>query len=1173
MSPYLLAFGLLGPLLLGGNAWSDRRAHRHRHEAAMARHTAGLEAASAELEAGTEIERAWLEWSHPDPAAILSAAEQPADRLWSRRPGDPDFLSVRLGCGAISARSTVQLGATLQRQPILERAPVTLSLNRIRLLALHGHDSAGVARSIVGQIAVLHSPSRVRLLLVGPAPGAHWSWWGLLPHARLVDTPDALDAVLAGEPSAGWSVALALTPSAWPAEWRRDALFTAAADPARQLSVIALEDVTGTPPLESHAVLTRRCAESDSLTGGPVSTLVSDSVGDWWAHRVATALAPLCDSAAPVAQVPERVTLGDLVNDPDSLVAQWNSERPIQVLLGVDSSGPVTLDLDRDGPHVLIAGTTGSGKSELLRTIVAGLALAHSPTEVSLLLVDYKGGAAFGDLADLPHVAGMLTDLDEHEAERALLSLQAELRRREHLLKDVGASSAIEYAAMPDTAPLARLVVVIDEFRVLADELPEFLDGMVRIAATGRSLGVHLLLATQRPAGVVSADIKANVNCRIALRVRDRADSQDVIESDDAARLPSSVPGRALLRSGSGPLTELQTALVGGAASEHAGIPRVRMRTVQWPTPPQVDGSADRPGWPASADALVDYLCDAAASRDIHTPQRPWLPPLPEILQWPDILAHAVGPETPPPEARSTGELRLGLADIPDQQRRELLSWNPTQTPRLAIIGTSRSGRTNALRVIARATTLPRSASRRTGPAEPGASGEVRTPPSTRLDEERPLYRLHCITDGAGGFSDLATWSNVNSMVPRGDLTTLRRFATRMLQDIAARKVAMQTRGFASLATWRAHAPEEAPPFELVLVDGWDQLAAASEREDHGETADLLATMLREGESTGVALAATGDRSLLLGRPSGLFGERLLLRLSDPADAALAGLRPSLLPQRQGPGRVLRGADGREAQLVWCPTDNRASRHGRLGASPTGPAPEQSQPTPWPPVLVRPVPQRVTRADLLQAPYVRSRSANGFIPVGLGGDGRDALGLDLTGRDRLVLVSGPRGSGRTTTLAAIAEGAAAAGRQVVQVAIRGSVPLLPDAIACVTHEEIASALHESSDPVVLVDDADRLTTPDLVAAVSELARLADEGRLALVCSADPARVAGQFRGPVFDVARAGCGILLNPTQRDGELLGVRLPRGTAVVGPGRGLLVRGGDAEPLQVVEPAPGRL
>ena len=252
------------------------------------------------------------------------------------------------------------------------------------------------------------------------------------------------------------------------------------------------------------------------------------------------------------------------------LAATWRARRgrTPQAVVGMTADGTVELDLVRDGPHALVAGTTGSGKSELLRSLVAALALGSSPEDLTFLLVDYKGGSAFDACADLPHVVGVITDLDDHLAERALRSLGAELRRREALLREAGVGDLAAYREHDIEEPLARLVVVIDEFATLAAELPEFLRALVGVAQRGRSLGVHLVLATQRPGHAISDDIRANTNLRIALRVQDPAESVDVVGTTTASRLPRRRPGRAVVRLGADEELVMQTARVTADGSE-----------------------------------------------------------------------------------------------------------------------------------------------------------------------------------------------------------------------------------------------------------------------------------------------------------------------------------------------------------------------------------------------------------------------------------------------------------------------------------------------------------------------------------------------------------------------------------------------------------------------------
>ena len=310
---------------------------------------------------------------------------------------------------------------------------------------------------------------------------------------------------------------------------------------------------------------------------------------------------------------------------PIEIARRWNSAGPDPTLcatIGRSADGTVDIDLVRDGPHGLIAGTTGAGKSELLRTLVVSLAAAVSPEHLSFVLIDFKGGATFDTCIRLPHTVGVVTDLDEGLAERALVSLDAEIRRRERLLRTVRADDLTVYRRNA-TEPLPRLVVVVDEFAALAKELPDFLAALVGIAQRGRSLGVHLLLATQRPAGVVTDDIRANTNLRLALRLHDRSDALDVVGDELPATFPRGVPGRAALRLGPDELVVFQTASCTGPVRP----PGTRLTVDR----PGAD-STGRPDGPTELEVLVDAIAMAAGITGIDPPHRPWLDVLPEVL-------------------------------------------------------------------------------------------------------------------------------------------------------------------------------------------------------------------------------------------------------------------------------------------------------------------------------------------------------------------------------------------------------------------------------------------------------------------------------------------------------------------------------------------------------------
>ncbi|WP_240719812.1 FHA domain-containing protein [Pseudarthrobacter sp. NamB4] len=354
--------------------------------------------------------------------------------------------------------------------------------------------------------------------------------------------------------------------------------------------------------------------------------------------RQLAACPSLQDRAGP--SIPALCRLDDVLPlSHAATAARWTSGSrtgSLSVPLGLGPSGPQMLDLQADGPHLLVAGTTGSGKSELLRGLTLALALSYPPDRVNFLFVDFKGGSGLGPLAGLVHCVGVLTDLSAHELERTLASLRAEIRYREETLAAAGVPDLAAYRSSPASrdAALPQLVMVIDEFRMLVDDAPEVLRELMRIASIGRSLGLHLVMATQRPQGALTADIRANVTTSIALRVQSDIESQDIIHTPAAAAISLSLPGRALMVRGMEPPQEFQAASAGGAiaASAPEGV-EVELTTDYLTAGgtgcPAGTGSRDQT--PAQAAApLLEMVRQLSALQNGAAPRPPVAPPLPQ---------------------------------------------------------------------------------------------------------------------------------------------------------------------------------------------------------------------------------------------------------------------------------------------------------------------------------------------------------------------------------------------------------------------------------------------------------------------------------------------------------------------------------------------------------------
>lgn len=711
-NPLYLAFAAFGPATMIGSAISDRlrgRRSLRRQRRDFREATATWERAAHDAAVAFR-RRAWLEW--PGPAELVRRAEAESARLWTRPVGTG--ATVAVGCGSrvlspgspsgagSSAGSGAAAGSSGQpQQPVwVSDVPVTATLSGV--IGFAGATGRDVARYAVAQLACHYSPEDLALIVV--TDRADFAPCQDLPHAARRIDPATPPSGTAESLGAGPAVVVLDGPAALRCPLGLSVLAAAghaprAADPGAAASgpaVWCLADVRKELPPQAVDVVSRA-----SGTGSATGPIIPTGMNHLLLRRLCAALAPLRDAPrTTAAALPETVDLTGVTGPllADSLKRRWR-EGATRAILGYGVGGAVEMDLDVDGPHVLIAGTTGSGKSELLQTFITSLAVNASPQAVTFLLVDYKGGAAFDALAELPHVVGVLTDLDPAGSSRSLASLRAELRRREHLEASGGPRPP-------------KLVVVIDEFATLAVELPEFLAGMLDVAQRGRSLGLHLVVATQRPAGVVSPAMRANISARICLRVTDPAESIDVIGIPDAAMLPAAVPGRAIARLGGG-TSVFQTARVSVPAPPEVWVGAESERDT-----PSGSFARRTPGVPLHEPpeqpaTILGTVIDAARAAAVGMPPagRPWLPPLPAHIDATDV-----SPGT------------LAVADLPQRQCRDELAAPEAST---LVLGPPGSGCSTALRRIA-----VLAAGRR--------------------------HEL-IVIDGSGGLADLRTWTAVST--------------------------------------------------------------------------------------------------------------------------------------------------------------------------------------------------------------------------------------------------------------------------------------------------------------------------------------------------------------------------------------------------------------------------
>ena len=1156
--PVMLVLALVGAVgaiaVTGWQSFKARRAETRR----VARNRDSVERFERAVEARARIERKLASRRMP---WLVTGSRCLLHTPWARRRSDDEAWVVGLGVGDVEWRPPVdhrsrhEIGAEsgdAGRPMVLRNVVVPFQLAPGTTLGIVGTsaDRLAVVRALVIQRTVALGPADLAIAIVTDRP-QDWEWAAWLPHRAAPDVgvvhrPAGLDALLGARSTEAARVPLLVVLDG------DDQLATRTGtarrlldlDPAGTATLVAIAPDRPVPSrctaalhlgTAGHAELVvfrevgdlsaaggsliagRRC----SVVGpGQVQRLRSIGITSATAHAVAATLAGRSDPEASAAagSLPPDVDLlallGDAAADGESIAAAWErggDDPPAVARIGCAADGVVELDLVADGPHALIAGTTGAGKSELLRSLVVGLAAASPPELLSFVLVDYKGGSAFDACGALPHVVGVVTDLDHRLGARVLRSLEAELRHRERVLRAAGAPDLAAHRAGGGDAGalLARLVVVVDEFATLAAELPEFLNALVNVAQRGRSLGVHLVLATQRPSGVLSDDIRANTNLRVALRVQDPGDSLDVVGDRSAARLPRDSPGRAIVRLGPEERVTFQAARCTGphrATAERS----LRIVPMQWSSAEPVDdGSRARPSdvlggdcGPTVLEVLVARIRDAADRRGVREVRRPWCDPLPAVLTAAGLPAPACATVGPGAGA-GAGDRVVGAIDVVAEQRRDPLTWRRSDG-HLLVAGALGAGVSSTLAAVAVAA---------------AADGGT-------------LY----VVDGASS-SELAWLGDLPACVGvvRGDQPE--------------RLAQMLTR----LESHPNGGVDGAP--SVVVVDGVGSLRARLGSPENAELADRLDQLVLEASSGSMRFVFGAERPAALPIAwSATCGQKWIGRVTDPLDAMTGGYPSSAaLPMTAPPGRFLVAVhDGlaMEAQVV-APTEVREW----AGA----PRPSRSRQV----------------VKLVELPAVFDRLDLGVQPARGGGKlqlpvGRRIADLELAviefhDGDHLM-VAGPARSGRTSFLQLLAE-------QWARAEPEGAVVQI-DARVERRHGDAKIAGLTSVEPdrpmLLLIDDADRF---DDAGGVLANLLTSDHPGITVVAAGRPEALRSVGYGHwTALVRRSRRGVLLGAVQDlDADVLGVHVPRRALPRGPvpiGRAVLVADGRHDAVQLALP-----
>ncbi|MBS2964610.1 FHA domain-containing protein [Actinocrinis puniceicyclus] len=1239
--PAYALIALFSPLIMLGTMIEDRAKGRLSLRRGKREYAARLAGAREQLAARRAQQIARLHAQFPDPAELCHRASAPGLRLWERRRGAADFLHVSAGLADQRWTPPVERGrrgeheiddtlaAALAAAQELPQVPVAVDLRGGGVLGLEGDRAAALAaaRSLLCQAVTASGPADVAVaVFVDEDRVADWDWTKWLPHgadsrsgsSRLVavgaERCEALARSLlsefgaagtgreADQNTAGTPVLLAVVDGATLLEGRPCALRDLLGGRAGQVAGIVL---AGRLPALCTEVLSVTADGSGRLrrvaTGERVDDILVAGLARRRARALARALARFEDpeTRAEGAGLPDRVgllPLLELSGPLDAAVAgRWRSAARtlrVRAVLGVTERDVFQVDLDDDGPHALIAGTTGSGKSELLRTLIASMAVGADPEHLTFALVDYKGGGALDECARLPHVVGLVTDLDEQLGERALRCLEAELRYREHALRRAGTSHVRDYQRLrdtrrPDLEPMPRLVVVIDEFATLVRALPQFVDALVSVAQRGRSLGMHLIMATQRPSGSVSDAIKNNVKLRLALRLESAADSQDVIDSPAAASIGSRQWGRGFYRVSASEVLPVQTALSTGVTPSAAAAGAVSLLPFRLTSgeraglappasgsgpparaagAPVAAGSAATEDLPSDLTRLVEAARKAGAAAGIVPPRRPWPDPLPSAVPLRALSDPRLGPAARALQTEATGLPAFALADDPDRQAQYPVGWDPA-AGNMLIYGAVGAGASTTLAALALA--------------------EAAALPPDRL-------HLYVLDMGSGDLAPLQGLAHTGAYVGAAERARQIRLIRLLRRELDLRKAggvvrgamaggpAVQgpaTQGPATQGSAMAGDPgaprpgaqgvtAAAPARWLVLIDNVGSLRSELEKDFAGlGVLDELERIFADGPAVGLHIIATGDRAGAI--PSAwvaLSRQKLLLRLADASEYSSFDIPRNAVPGYV-PGRALVVAT-RQVVQVGHPGPELTSAVAEIAQLRPG-----AQRTAYPVVLL---PELITADQLRGSGAVATTGPEPWcIPVGFTDSNLAPAALRLYEHEH-ALIAGPPRSGRSSALLAIAATVLGAvdPPTVVAFAPRRSPlrDLTAPVVVCCDYAELERTLDPfTGRTLLLVDDAE--TVPDTLGVIDRWIAKAGAGRHVIAAGRNDG-VRRQYGMWTQRVRDGRCGVLLVPDHElDGDLLGVALPRQHRMAPvPGRGYLVSDGALDGVQLaLVTAPG--
>lgn len=1190
MSPMLLIFPLMMVMSMGmmfmpqgqqADADDTRRTYlRH------------LDVIRDKAENNADKQRAHQLARHPHPEDLH--ARLSTRRLWERAGDDDDVLQVRLGLGEAELCTPVEVsesGAPEDLDPVcavsvrrtvdqvsqVAELPIVVQLQAFSCIGVSGIRARALARALLAQLVVHHGPETVGISVVDNSTTQNWEWLKWLPHTRSPEDAQYRILLVDDVPTTGTE------------DFLVDDEWTTIIDiNSRSTTALGIR-------AEMEGLLLFADDELAVQTEAGLENLgLADGLADGQLYALAKGLAkysrPYATSSAGETT---RNEMGSLLGIDDlrqlDNSTMWpereRDDRRLTVPIGLGpDKTPVQLDLKESahggmGPHGLCIGATGSGKSELLRTLVTALAATHSPEELNFVLVDFKGGATFLGLDSLPHTSAVITNLEDEAVlvDRMFDALSGEMNRRQEVLRkagnfaNVGEYNQARRGGRDDLEPLPALVIIVDEFSELLGQFPDFADLFVAIGRLGRSLHVHLLLASQRLEEGRLRGLDSHLSYRIGLKTFSAMESRQVLGSADAYHLPGQ-PGAGYVKTDAEELQRFQAAYVSGplevpatagagpiARLGRSGAGEVEQETadtqviefscwadIDQPLASEHDPVADREGElksagdvepadglepadaaePTNMDALVDAsepagtTMDAVVNAAVATARtrgqeahQIWLPPLPKSIELASVAERS---------ARLT--VGIGIIDQPYHQRQDLLEIDfSAHGGHVALCGGPQMGKSTALRTM------------------------VASLAATHSTAEA---RFYVIDLGGGQLETLSRLPHVAGVAGRH-------------QPERIRRIVDEVSGLLSDNT-RAHSTAKTQQQTFLVVDGWHNIGTSTaEFEDLAEPITQIAA---DGPSAGIHLLVATPRWNTL-RPAirDLIGTRLELKLAEAMDSLCDRKMQDKLPALPG-----RGLSVDKKYLLIAQSSNQDLAHIAAVSAERGDEPVAA---------LRVLPERIERGELT--------AAVSGLPVAVGGPRLSTLAWDPSASDHFLCVAA-RGMGKTTTLRTVMAGISDLGREQARMVVidhrrahLGTVPqdmlaayshsapqtekVLADAVTTlrqrlpseeISPEQLARRDWWDGPEIYLVIDDYDLVADNVLHPLIELIPHARDIGMHLVV----ARKAGGFNraafGPVLSAIRDSqpCVVVLGADKDDGPFFGIKpVPQPSNGPLPGRGI--------------------